>query len=99
MKVDVKPGAGGLVTSDAEDLRVGVDGGDAGCWILRFEEQRERAGAAAEIENAVVWLEIGLLNEPGFKGAFANGGLDDEVVPRSECAKAERGDVGGRHAG
>jgi hypothetical protein len=99
VEVDVESGAGGFVTSDAKDLGIGVDGGNAGLGMLRLEEKSEGAGAAAEIEDAVLRLERGLLNESRFEGPLANGGLDDEVVPGGEGAVAKSGDVGGLHAG
>ncbi len=98
VEVDLESGARGLITGDAQDLGIGVDGGHAGCGMLRLEKQCQRAGAAAEIEDAVFRLERGLLEEFRFKRSLANGRLDDEVVPRGERAKAESGDVSGWHA-
>ena len=95
---DIESRARGLVTGDANDLGIGVDGGDMGGGTLRFKEKRECAGAASEVEDVVFPVKGCVTDESGFESAFANCGLDDEVVPGRECAKAESGDVGRWHA-
>lgn len=97
LEVDGERSASGFGSGHIEDLRIGIDGGNARFGIARLKKKSECAGAASEIEEACARQRRRLGDEARLEGILAESGLNDEVVPRRQRAIAQRGDVSGIH--
>ena len=78
-----------LLPSPAKHLPVGVEAHHVGLWLALLHLDRERAGAAAEIEDALAGLRSRLLDQHLLEAPLPGGQPDHRVVDPSQGLEAQ----------
>ena len=93
---DVETGCVDLRSCEIEHLRVTIEPGHFGCRARLLQEDRERCGAASDVEHSVARSERGLLHQQTLEAVLLQRGAQDWVVESRERLVAERRDVAHR---
>lgn len=81
---DIQPGPGNFPPRDFENPGIGIQPDDPGLEVSLLNQDREGCRAAAKVEDAVAWLDAGLLDEAALEGGLADAPPDQKIVQRCQ---------------